>query len=275
MSDPSPSACSLAADEMADRRQMVTVASIASLVVAAVVGLVSGQWLPILVLVSSFIVVWIAAGCSGSSSPSGEDGSENGRASADKGSWFSRPPKVAIVAVLLVLIAGTALIARWAEPLRWLLDLGFIGLLVAFVSTLLLAARAPSKASRAQWATWSAVGLVSAALTWLVTPPAYASIHPVFHTPVSGKSVARPAVLVGSKKGSLQVIGTSSAGAAFTRPRGPGAVLAGAKIMSAETLSRYSCSQATQSDAGLAAPKSISIGRIRLAPGPTPKRRRA
>src|SRR5262245_13111308 len=56
---------------------------------------------------------------------------------------------------------------------------------------------------------------------------------------------------------------------------GPGVGLAGASITSAETLCWYSCSQAAWSIAGAAAPKSISIGKIRLALGPTPKRRRA
>ncbi len=198
MSDQSPP--SLAAgtvDETADRRQLVTVASVASLVVAMGVGLASSYWLPVLVLACSFLLVWIATACSPPSSRVDEDGSENGRPFAGNGSRFVRLTKwkTALFA-FFVLIAVAALLARWVEPIRWLLSLCSFGFLVTFLSTLLLAAREKSPAVRGQWTTCSAVGLVCAAFAWLIAPPAYASVHPVFHTPVSGKSIARPAVLV-------------------------------------------------------------------------------
>jgi hypothetical protein len=170
---------------------------VTGLIVCAGIGLVWGHWLSFLVLICSTAIVWIVAAQSQSRPRSTADDSAGRPSTANGGSYAADLRRTAsVVAACLAGVALIAIAARWADPIRWLLDLCLFGFLVAFLSLLGLAARERLQTARTRWMTWSIVGLVSAGFTWFVAPPAFATVHPVFQTPVSGNFSARPAVLV-------------------------------------------------------------------------------
>jgi hypothetical protein len=180
-----------------DQEKLTLAACVTGLFVSAGIGLVWGHWLPFLVLICSTAVVWVVAAQSRSRPRSTADCSAGSERSTDGGGYAADLRKIATVfAACLAGVAFIAIAARWADPFRWLLDLCLFGFLVAFLSLLGLAARERLQTARSRWMTWSVVGLVSAGFTWFVAPPAFATVHPVFHTPVSGNFSARPAVLV-------------------------------------------------------------------------------
>ena len=188
-------------NESWDRGKIIWAACVAGLVFATGFGLIWGQWSPLLVLICSIAVVWVSA--TQSRPRSATKGSVGGLGSfADGSGDFDLQMIGTVFVVCLASMTIIAIIARWADPFRWLLSVCSFGFLVASLSTLGLAAREQLPAARTRWARWSVLGLVSASFTWfvsppgLVAPPAFATIHPVFHTPVSGQSSARPAVLV-------------------------------------------------------------------------------
>jgi hypothetical protein len=184
-------------DEPADRGRFLLQASVTSLAVAAGIGLIWGQWLPLLVLICSMAVVWKATSHSRLQAVFTTDCSAGRSSPTDSGTSDSDVRMV--LSAFAACLASATLIgiaARWIDPFRWLLSLSLFGLLVASLSALGLAALEKLQPARTRWATWSVLGLVSAGFTWFVAPPAFATIHPVFNTPVSGQSSARPAVLV-------------------------------------------------------------------------------
>jgi hypothetical protein len=182
-------------DKPADRGRFLLPASVMSLAVAAGIGLIWGHWLLLLVLICSMAVVWMATSHSRLRPVFTTDCSARRSSPTDSGTSDVRMVLSAFAACLAsATLIGIA--ARWVDPFRWLLGLGLFGLLVASLSALGLAALEKIEAARKRWATWSVLGLVSAGFTWFVAPPAFATVHPVFNTPVSGQSSARPAVLV-------------------------------------------------------------------------------
>jgi hypothetical protein len=185
-----------AMDESSSQWKIASVACVTGLVFATGIGLFMGYWLPFLVLICSVVIVWMA----GTRSPSPRSAMECSAYSSglsDGGSWGSDLRVVGgVLAAGLASVTLIAIAARWAEPFRWMLSLCLFGFLVASLSALGLAARERLKSVKSRWSMWSVLGLVGAGFAWFVAPPAFASIHPVFHTPVSGQSTARPAVLV-------------------------------------------------------------------------------
>jgi hypothetical protein len=173
------------------------VAGVTSLVFATGgMGLFLGYWFPFLVLISSVAIVWIA-GARSSSPPSTMERSFDNSGSSDGGGWGSDlRMSWGMLAAGLASVTLIAIAALWAEPFRWLLSLCLFGFLVASLSALGLATRERLKSVKSRWSMWSVLGLAGAGFTLFVAPPAFASIRPVFHIPVSGQSFARPAVLV-------------------------------------------------------------------------------
>jgi hypothetical protein len=179
-----------ATNGLSDQEKLTLAACVTGLIVSAGIGLVWGYWLPLLVLICSTAIVWMVTAQSRSRPRSTADCPAGSSYAADL-------RKTAFVfAACLSGVALIAIAARWADPIRWLLSLCLFGFLVAFLSLLGLAARERLQPARTRWVTWSILGLVSAGFTWSIAPPAFATIHPVFHTPVSGNFSARPAILV-------------------------------------------------------------------------------
>ena len=184
-------------NEPSDQGKLTSAACVACLVFATGIGLIWGQWLPLLVLICSIAIVWMASTHSRSRPRSATDSSARRSGSSASGSRDSELRMIGTVfAACLAGVTLIAIAARWADPFRWLLSLCLFGFLVASLSTLGLAAREQLQTVRTRWGMWSVLGLVSAGFAWFVAPPAFAAIHPVFNTPVSGQSSARPAVLV-------------------------------------------------------------------------------
>jgi len=184
-------------NEPSNQGKLLSAACVAGLAFAVGIGLIWGQWLPLLVVICSIAVVWMAATHSRSQARSAADCSAGSSSPPAGGSRDSDLRMIGTVfAACLASVTLIAIAARWADPFRWLLSLCLFGFLVASLSTLGLAAREQLQTVRTRFGMWSVLGLVSAGFTWFVAPPAFAAIHPVFNTPVSGQSSARPAVLV-------------------------------------------------------------------------------
>jgi hypothetical protein len=185
------------ATNSSDQDRLAWAACITGLIVAASVGLIWGHWLTFLVLICSTAIVWMVSAQSRSWPRSAAYDSVGSASSANGGSYAADLRKAAfVIAACLAGVELIAIAARWADPFRWLLNLCLFGFLVAFLSLLGLAALERLQTARARWVMWSILGLIGAGFTWFVAPPAFATVHPVFHTPVSGNFSDRPAVLV-------------------------------------------------------------------------------